>query len=51
MRIGLAEKTVLVALGQAVAYAEKPKVASEQVQSSLEEVGYLCYLNKRNYFI
>ncbi|KAM0946716.1 putative DNA ligase (ATP) [Dioscorea sansibarensis] len=39
MRIGLAEKTVLVALGQAAVYAEKPKVASEQVQSSLEEAG------------
>ncbi|KAH7664696.1 DNA ligase ATP-dependent protein [Dioscorea alata] len=39
MRIGLAEKTVLVALGQAAVYAEKPKVASEQVQSSFEEAG------------
>lgn len=35
MRIGLSEKTVLVALGQAAAFSESP---SPQVESSSDEV-------------
>ncbi|KAJ0968745.1 hypothetical protein J5N97_021622 [Dioscorea zingiberensis] len=39
MRIGLAEKTVLVALGQAAVYADKSHVPDAKVQSPLEEAG------------
>ncbi|KAG1331722.1 DNA ligase 1 [Cocos nucifera] len=39
MRIGLAEKTVLVALGQAAAYSETCPNPPLQTQSPLEEVG------------
>lgn len=38
MRIGLAEQTVLVALGHAAVYSEIPPVPSSQIQSRLEEV-------------
>ncbi|CAN6476796.1 unnamed protein product [Victoria cruziana] len=37
MRIGLAEQTVLVALGHAAVYSEIPPVPSSQIQSRLEE--------------
>ncbi|KAL4194789.1 hypothetical protein AMTRI_Chr05g61270 [Amborella trichopoda] len=37
MRIGLAEQTVLVALGHAMVYSEVPPVPSSQIQSRLEE--------------
>lgn len=39
MRIGLAEKTVLAALGQAAAYSETCPRPPLQTQSPLEEVG------------
>lgn len=38
MRIGLAEKTVLVALGQAAIYSETNQNPRSQTQSDLEEV-------------
>ena len=38
LRIGLAEQTLLVALGQAAVYAEEHSKPPKEVQSPLEEV-------------